>query len=228
MNESNSSPIEVPERIYATWQSIVDNLAALFNLPAALVMRIVDADIEVFVSSSSEGNPYRLGAKERLLGSGLYCETVIRQTNRLLVPDALSDPDWKDNPDVKLDMISYLGFPILFPDGKPFGTICVLDNKRNSYSETAEALLSNFRKMIEGDLELLYMNQALGDTNKELKDYVKELKVLRGILPICSFCKRIKDEGGDWLQLEVFVRDRSEAEFSHGFCPECAEKWMDG
>jgi hypothetical protein len=56
VNEERSSAIEVPGHIYANWQSIVDNLAALFNLPAALVMRIVDADIEVFVSSSSEGN----------------------------------------------------------------------------------------------------------------------------------------------------------------------------
>jgi hypothetical protein len=150
---------------------------------------------------------------------------VITKKERLLVPDALADPDRNDNPDVKLDMISYLGFPILFPDGKPFGTICVLDSKQNSYSSTVEELLSNFRKMIEGNLELLYMNRALGDTNKELKDYLRELKVLRGTLPICSVCKKIRDERGDWLQLESFVRDRSEAEFTHGFCPECAERW---
>ena len=72
MNERNGSEIEVPERIQANWQSIVDNLAALLHLPAALVMRIVDEDIEVFLSSSGEGNPYHPGGKERLFGSGLY------------------------------------------------------------------------------------------------------------------------------------------------------------
>mgnify|MGYP001953189988 CR=1 FL=1 len=68
-----------------------------------------------------------------LFDSGLYCETVIKSGKQLLVPDALADKDWENNPDVELNMISYLGFPILFPDGNPFGTICVLDNKKNAY-----------------------------------------------------------------------------------------------
>ena len=53
----------------------------------------------------------------------------------LLVADALRDEEWKSNPDIKLGMISYLGFPITWPDGQVFGTICVLDKKENSYSE---------------------------------------------------------------------------------------------
>ena len=96
-------------------------------------MRVADPDIEVFVSSQTEDNPYTPGDRERLEGSGLYCETVLRTRERLLIPDALADEDWKNNPDVKLNMISYLGLPLRMDGGKPFGTICILDNKHNAY-----------------------------------------------------------------------------------------------
>jgi len=51
-----------------------------------------------------------------------------------------------------------------------------------------------------------------------------QLRTLRGFLPICASCKKIKDEGGGWSQIEAYIRDHSEAEFSHGICPDCARK----
>jgi len=133
--------IEVPTAILENWQEIVNILADMIPIPASLIMRFDDPNIEVFISSESEGNPYHPGDKEKVYGSGLYCETVIKTKDKLLVPNALADVNWKDNPDIKLGMISYLGFPILLPDGKPFGTICVLDNKQNQYSENVEKLM---------------------------------------------------------------------------------------
>lgn len=55
-----------------------------------------------------------------------------------------------------------------------------------------------------------------------LERALAEIRTLRGIVPICAFCKSIRDEDGAWHRLEVFVRDRTHAEFSHGFCPTCA------
>jgi len=52
----------------------------------------------------------------------------------------------------------------------------------------------------------------------------QKMKYLEGILPVCASCKRIRDEKGNWHQIKEYVRDRTEAEFSHGICPECAEK----
>ncbi|MBN2382792.1 hypothetical protein JXQ70_07910 [bacterium] len=52
-----------------------------------------------------------------------------------------------------------------------------------------------------------------------------QMKSLEGILPICGSCKRIKDDKGSWHHIEVYIRDRSEAEFSHGLCPECETKF---
>lgn len=54
-----------------------------------------------------------------------------------------------------------------------------------------------------------------------LQDALAHIKTLRGIVPICSQCKRIRDDEGYWEQLDIYVRDHSEAEFTHGICPDC-------
>jgi AmiR/NasT family two-component response regulator len=65
---------------------------------------------------------------------------------------------------------------------------------------------------------------ALRCLNAELRKALDEVKVLRGILPICMSCKKIRDDEGYWQEVAVYVRDHSEAEFSHGLCPDCAKK----
>jgi amino acid transporter len=52
----------------------------------------------------------------------------------------------------------------------------------------------------------------------------KFAKRLEGLLPICSFCKRIRDEDDEWHSVETYIEERSQTEFSHGICPECAKK----
>ncbi len=52
----------------------------------------------------------------------------------------------------------------------------------------------------------------------------KEIKQLRGFLPICASCKKIRDDNGYWTQVEVYISDHSDTEFSHGICPDCARK----
>lgn len=213
--------VEVPKSTVNAWQEIVDIMAGIAGIPAALIMRLKDPEIEVFVSSRSQGNPYQPGDAEAVWGSGLYCEEVIKSRNKLLVPNALADERWKQNPDVKLNMISYLGFPILLPNGEPFGTICVLDNKENAYSGIFEKLISKFRNLVQSDLEVIYMNQVLGDKNKQLRDYLMEIQALRGMVQICSNCKSIRDDKGQWHPIEQFIIKHPEADFSHGICPNC-------
>jgi PAS domain S-box-containing protein len=58
----------------------------------------------------------------------------------------------------------------------------------------------------------------------ELQEALAKVRTLSGLLPICASCKKIRDDKGYWEQIEVYIRDRSEAEFSHGICPECAQK----
>jgi hypothetical protein len=58
----------------------------------------------------------------------------------------------------------------------------------------------------------------------ELKDALCKVKTLNGLLPICASCKKIRDDNGYWNQIESYIRDHSEAEFSHSICPACAKK----
>jgi len=58
----------------------------------------------------------------------------------------------------------------------------------------------------------------------ELKKNLERVKLLSGLLPICASCKKIRDDKGYWNQIEAYIRDHSEADFSHGICPECAKK----
>ena len=59
---------------------------------------------------------------------------------------------------------------------------------------------------------------------EELEQALQEIKVLRGILPICSRCKKIRDEDGQWHSVESYIKGHSEADFSHRICPECLDK----
>jgi signal transduction histidine kinase/CheY-like chemotaxis protein len=146
----------IPDGVIAKWQRVVDLMAGLIGVPAGLIMRLVGADIQVLLSSNTTGNPYRAGMAAPLYGSGLYCETVVKTNCKLLISNALESEVWRENPDIELDMISYLGFPIRWPDGSSFGTICVLDNKENFYSETYVKLLEEFRDLVESHLQLVH------------------------------------------------------------------------
>src|SRR6266403_1252518 len=126
-SSSVAHSIEVPSEIIRKWQEIVNLLAEIMHVPSASIMRVDPPHIKVFVSSTSKGNP---------------CE-----------PGALDKEAWKANPHVKLGMISYLGVPIGWPDGRIFGTICVRDNKRNEYSEAYLKLLLHFRDILQADLK---------------------------------------------------------------------------
>jgi hypothetical protein len=53
---------------------------------------------------------------------------------------------------------------------------------------------------------------------------ITSLQTLSGLLPICSSCKKIRDDKGYWTQIELYIRDRSQAEFNHGICPDCTER----
>jgi PAS domain S-box-containing protein len=143
--------IEVPPEIVRKWQEFVNLLAEIMHVPSASIMRVEPPHIKVFVSSTSIGNPCEPGA----LDTGPYCETVMKTGQPLLVPDALENEAWRANPHVRLGMISYLGFPIGWPDGRLFGTICVRDNKRNEFSEAYLKLLLHFRDMLQADLKSL-------------------------------------------------------------------------
>ena len=69
---------------------------------------------------------------------------------------------------------------------------------------------------------------TLRQVNQELQRALAEVRTLKGILPICCSCKKIRDDRNYWDQVEVYVMKHTDAKFSHGYCPECLEKYFPG
>lgn len=81
--------------------------------------------------------------------------------------------------------------------------------------QAAEAEVERYRQNLEKLVE---------ERTEELQQAQSKIKILKGFLPICAHCKKIRDDRGYWNQIESYIRDHSEAEFSHGICPVCAKE----
>ena len=71
---------------------------------------------------------------------------------------------------------------------------------------------------------LVLFAYLISRTARQTRELAKRLNLLEGILPICSLCKKIRDERGDWQPVEIYVSNRSEALFSHSLCPDCLKR----
>ena len=166
VNETYADQIE--EDVVDKWQDILDLAIQMFKVPNALIMRLHEDDLEVYAKSSNEENRFTKN-KHAAIGVGHYCETVIGNDEMLMVEDATSDPLWKDNPDVKVGLTNYLGFPLKWPDGEVFGTMCLLDENNKTYEPEQIELLEALKGNIEKDLSLLDRNVQLTKSLDELE-----------------------------------------------------------
>jgi PAS domain S-box-containing protein len=164
----------MPADVLRNWQRIVDLVASIMSVPSAVVTKLEPPQYSCYrtlVTSSSKGNPFP--ADEFFsMDIGTFCETVIKDREPLLVANALDDARWRLAPEIQVGMISYLGFPVLWPDGRMFGTICVLDDKANGYSDLYQELLLHCRDVLQGDLRTL---ARLGNELEEQRSHLSEL-----------------------------------------------------
>jgi len=87
----------------------------------------------------------------------------------------------------------------------------------SSRLQILDLLFSAFENAVE-------KNRELQQTNKELQEALDTVKTLKGLVPICANCKKIRNDDGYWQQVESYVMEHTEAEFSHGICPDCMKK----
>lgn len=165
MTINKSEEIKVIDK----WQKLLNLTAKIHNVPAALIMKVHLTEIEVFLSSNSKNNPYEEGELAPLCNN-LYCEKVMATRDKLLVKNALDDPDWMNNPDTELNMNFYLGVPLIWPNGEIFGTLCVLDSKENVLAIEHTGLLLKYKHTIEKDLADIYWREIV--TQYKRKDNV--------------------------------------------------------
>ena len=102
-----------------------------------------------------------------------------------------------------------------------------IENFKNSLEELARKSknLTKTKNALEEEVIDVKEAQKIGEMLvADLQETLGKVKLLSGHLPICSSCKKIRDDKGSWSQIELYIRERSEAEFTHGICPECAKK----
>lgn len=77
------------------------------------------------------------------------------------------------------------------------------------------------RARLHVGVRVVTLQERLADRVAELETAVSAVKRLHGLLPICSYCKRVRTDGNDWEQLESYISEHTDAQFSHGICPPC-------
>jgi phosphoserine phosphatase RsbU/P len=87
---------------------------------------------------------------------------------------------------------------------------------------------AELRARIETGKRILGLQEELSGRVRELEAAMAQIKQLRGIIPMCMYCKKIRDDKKYWQQVESYVEEHSDAQFSHGICPGCAKKVLEG
>ena len=87
-----------------------------------------------------------------------------------------------------------------------------------------DGVLLGYRGVDTDITERMQMEEEKTKLIAELQSALADVKTLSGLLPICSACKRIRDDRGYWNQIEAYIHERSDAEFTHSICPECAKR----
>jgi hypothetical protein len=210
---------KLTDNVLKEWQSMLNVAAEFFDVPAGLITRVDGKEIAILLSSESKLNPYTAGYTTQYPDSGWYCERTLKSNDLLLIPNALRDPEWKDNAAVVgLHMISYMGMPIARPDGGLFGTVCFLDNKQNAHNDLHITLLKHVSRLIELSLRIIFDKDEIDHRDRFLEG-------LSRIYPICSYCKKVREgTTGTWVEVEKYVKDVTGNVATHGVCPQCYER----
>jgi len=83
---------------------------------------------------------------------------------------------------------------------------------------------AELRARVQVGVRVVQLQLSLADRVHDLEEALSRVKQLQGLLPICSYCKKIRDDRNYWQQVEQYVTDRTEARFTHGICPTCYER----
>ena len=113
----------------------------------------------------------------------------------------------------------YAGAPLVTADGQGIGALCVMDHRPRPVTPRELGMLHSLARMVMTTMDLHRVTD-------ELASEVLKVRNLSGLLPICAGCKNIRNDSGYWQRVESYVQEHSQAEFTHGMCPECAKKYF--
>lgn len=146
------------------WQKTVTLMAELYDAPLGLIIQATSQGYQYTSSNFGDKGPYPAG-QTYPADANIFAQQVIETAQSLYVPDALVDQCWANNPEVEDEGFrSFMGLPIVWPDGTAFGVICVMDHHITAYGDAFMRLMSHLRDLIEQDLQL--WNQFLIERSK--------------------------------------------------------------
>jgi GAF domain-containing protein len=169
-----------------------------------------------------------------------FCAHAIMSPELFVVPDASHDPRFAANPLVlgKLHIRFYAGAPLTAPNGHHLGALCVIDRVPRKLSrEQLESLRILSRQVMAQvvlgknlhDLKaaLQARDDLEGDREKLIKDFQEAtatVTTLKGLVPICAGCKKVRNDRGYWEQIERYITNSTGLDTTSCFCPECLRK----
>ena len=143
------------------WQETVELLARLFHSPSCFILQYSQNGYQVAISSQHERNPYHAGSLIPTDSHTIHRQ-VIDDIRQLYIPNAHELTCWSGFPEIAEEsFVSYLGLPLQWPNGIPFGVLCVLDYQATDYREPYFELINSFKNQIESDLQLLVNEHEL-------------------------------------------------------------------
>jgi GAF domain-containing protein len=189
--------------------------SGICNVPIALIS-LVDESRQWFKA--------KVGLAERETARDVaFCAHAILHPQPLIVNDAAKDERFAESALVKSAPFIrfYAGYPLVNPEGFALGTLCVIDHKPHRLSAKQARLMQLLSRQVMAFLELRR-------NSTQLAHALEHVKVLHGLLPMCAWCKRIRDDEGYWSQVESYFKAHSDADFTHSICPGCLEKVQSG
>lgn len=193
-----------------TFDNIVELASAICETPIALVT-LLDERRQWFKA--------RRGMKASETARDIsFCTHTIERQETMVVEDTWKDERFANNPLVLGDpnIRFYAGAPLRTEEGYALGSLCVIDRKpRQLDAQQLRAL------EILGEQVIVLLNMRR--TSRELAATLREVQILKKLIPVCAWCGEVRNEQGQWKQLDTFLRETEQINVTHSICPNCSQ-----
>jgi hypothetical protein len=196
-------------------EQVYDELTEL----AANICQVPIATISL-VDRSRQWFKARMGLHQEETSRDIaFCAHTILGTEPLIVPDARKDGRFAKSPLVTREphIRFYAGFPLLTQKGHALGALCAIDREPRQISAEQTRAMAILSRQVMALMEGRRISGRLATA-------LANVKTLEGMVPICAWCKRVRDDEGYWSQVERYIHARTGADFTHGICPACLKK----